>query len=76
MLAPKKSFGPPPPPIIKICVWGPWVWNRGLIHEYYKQCCQLFRIIRETPDFGPYNLPVSRVEYEISRLIAEVYRFL
>ena len=29
-----------------------------------KQCCQLSRIIRETPDFVPY-LPVSRLEYEI-----------
>ena len=29
-----------------------------------KQCCQLSRIVRETPDFGP-HLPVSRLEYEI-----------
>ena len=29
-----------------------------------KQLCHLSRIIRETPDFGPY-LPVSRLEYEI-----------
>ena len=31
-------------------------------------CCQLSRIIRETPDFGPY-LPVSRLESKISRII-------
>ena len=24
MSDPKKSFGPPPPPVIKICEWGPW----------------------------------------------------
>ena len=35
------------------------------------QCCQLSRIIRETPDFGPY-LPVSRLESDISRIIAKV----
>ena len=29
-----------------------------------KQCCQLFQIFWETPDFGPY-LPVSMLEYEI-----------
>ena len=39
------------------------------------QCCQLPRIILETPDFGPY-LPVSRYkEYEIGRIIAEVCNF-
>ena len=32
-------------------------------------------INRETPDFGPY-LPVSRLEYEISRIIAESLPFL
>ena len=35
------------------------------------QCCQLCGIIRENPDFGPY-LPVSRLEYEISRIFSEV----
>ena len=39
-----------------------------------KQCCQLSQIIRETPDFGPY-LQVSRLEYKISRIIAEVKHF-
>ena len=32
---------------------------------------QLSRIIQETSDFGPY-LPVSRLEYEISRIFFEV----
>ena len=40
-----------------------------------KQCCQLSRIIQETPDFGPY-LPVSRLEYEILLKIAEFCHFL
>ena len=35
------------------------------------QCCQISRIIQETPDFGPY-LPVSRLESDISRIIAKV----
>ena len=35
------------------------------------QCCQLYGIIRENPDFVPY-LPVSRLEYEISRIFSEV----
>ena len=39
------------------------------------QYCQLSRIIRETPDFEPF-LPVSRLESEISRIIAEVCYFL
>ena len=39
------------------------------------QGCQLSRIIQETPDFEPF-LPVSRLESEISRIIAEVCHFL
>ena len=39
------------------------------------QGCQLSRIIRETPDFELF-LPVSRLESEISRIIAEVCHFL
>ena len=39
------------------------------------QGCQLSRIIRETPDFEPF-LPVSRLESEISRIIAEARHFL
>ena len=35
------------------------------------QSCQLSWIIQETPDFGPY-LPVSRLESDISRIIAKV----
>ena len=35
------------------------------------QCCQLSQIIQETPDFVPY-LPVSRLESDISWIIAEV----
>ena len=35
------------------------------------QCCQLSR---ETSDFGPF-FPVSRLEFEISSIIAEVCRF-
>ena len=37
----------------------------------YFQGCQLSRKIRETPDFELF-LPVSRLESEISRIIAEV----
>ena len=33
-----------------------------------------FQIIRETPDFRQY-LPVSRLEYDISQIIAEVCHF-
>ena len=39
------------------------------------QCCQLSQIIRETPDFEPF-LPVSRLESEICRIVAEVCYFL
>ena len=39
-----------------------------------EQCCQLSRIIRETPDLGLYLL-VSRLEFEICRIIAEVCHF-
>ncbi|CAH3150664.1 unnamed protein product, partial [Porites evermanni] len=39
------------------------------------QGCQLSQIIRETPDFKPF-LPVSRLESEISRIIAEACHFL
>ena len=41
----------------------------------FVQGCQLSRIIRETPDFKLF-LPVSRLESEISRIIAEVCSFL
>ena len=34
-------------------------------------CWQLSRIIQETPDFGPYP-PVSRLESDISRIIAKI----
>ena len=44
--------------------------HRGKDHTC-TQCCQLSRIIQETPDFGPY-LPVSRLEYEISQIFTEV----
>ena len=40
-----------------------------------RQACQLSRIIRETPDFESF-LPVSRLESEISRIIAMVCNFL
>ena len=43
--------------------------------ESHYQGCQLSRITRETPDFEPF-LPVSRIESEISRIIAEVCNFL
>ena len=39
------------------------------------QCCQLSQMIWETPDFEPF-LPVSKLESEISRIIAEVCNFL
>ena len=35
------------------------------------QCCHLSRIIQEPPDFGPY-LPVSRLESDLSWMIAKV----
>ena len=41
----------------------------------YFQGCQVSRIIRETPDYEPF-LPVSRLESEIFRIIAEVCHFL
>ena len=44
--------------------------HRGKDHTC-TQCCQLSRIIQETPDFGLY-LPVSRLEYEISRILTNV----
>ena len=44
--------------------------HRGKDHTC-TQCSQLSRIIQETPDFGPY-LPVSRLEYEISRILTDV----
>ena len=40
----------------------------------HSQCCQLSWMIRETPDFGLY-LPVSRLQYEISQIIATVCHF-
>ena len=39
------------------------------------RCCQLSRIMRETPDFDPYLL-VSRLESEIPRIITKVCHFL
>ena len=41
------------------------------ISEKASQCCQLSRIIKVTPDFGPY-LPVSKLESDISQIIAQV----
>ena len=43
------------------------------ISEKASQCCQLSRIIKDlvNPDFGPY-LPVSRLESDISQIIAQV----
>ena len=38
------------------------------------QCFQLSRVIQEAPDFRV-NLPVSRLEYEISQIIAKVWHF-
>ena len=43
--------------------------------EERHQCCQFSRIIQETPYFEPF-LPVSRLESEISRTVAEVRYFL
>ena len=39
-----------------------------------KQCCHVYQIILETPNFQPY-LPVSRLKCEISRIITEVCHF-
>ena len=39
-----------------------------------EQCCLLSQIIGETPDFGPYLL-VSRLESDISRIIAKAVTF-
>ena len=52
-----------------------WFPIHFLSGEERHQCCQLSRIIRETPDFEPF-LPVSRLESEISRTVAEVCYFL
>ena len=47
-----------------------WILGlKGLRMVVTMQCCQLSRMIRETPDFRPY-LPASRLKYEISRIIA------
>ena len=46
-----------------------------IVHFAITLCSQLSRIILEAPDFGPY-LPVSRLESEISRIIAEGCHFL
>ena len=46
--------------------------NHAVLNK--NQSCQLSRIIQETPDFGPY-LPVSRLESDISRIIAKVAIF-
>ena len=45
------------------------------VKNHDHQGCQLFRIIQETPDFDPFLL-VSRLDYEISWIIAEVCHFL
>ena len=45
------------------------------IGESHYQGCQLSRRIRETPDFEPF-VPVSTLESGISRIIAEVCKFL
>ena len=50
------------------------VWNMQHI-LIAPQGCQLSRIIWETPDFKPF-LPVSRLDSEISRIMAEVCHFL
>ena len=60
-------------------------WINWKLRENYKQACskqkipvqgcQLSQIIPETPDFELF-LPVSRLESEISRIIAEVCHFL
>ena len=59
-----------------LCKSRTWQKNRA----YYTkktvlQGCQLSQIIRETPDFEPF-FPVSRLESEISRIIAKVFHFL
>ena len=53
---------------------GSFVWI--LVIHLCSQCCKLSRIIWETPDFEPYYLPLSRLESEISRIIAKVCHFL
>ena len=51
------------------------IFPQGIeISFHLSQCCQLSQIIHDTPDFGLY-LPVSRLEYEISKKIAEVCHF-
>ena len=58
----------------KIILVEPRAFSFSIKKESQKQSCQLSRIIWETPDFGAY-LPVSRLEYEISQIIAEVCHF-
>ena len=64
--------------------FGKFYWNSdtfnltshsGFTYASWRQGCQLSRIIRETPGFKPF-LPVSRLESENSRIIAEVCHFL
>ena len=51
----------------KVCI----KWNPLKIALLAASCCQLSQITRKTPDFGPY-LPVSRLESDISWIIAKV----
>ena len=51
------------------------IWQLYSLKMNILQCCQLYWIIPDTPDFEPF-LPVSRLESEISRIVAEVCYFL
>ena len=53
----------------------PWEYDVSVPQrDVQYQGCQLYRLIRETPDFAPF-IPVSRVESEFSQIIAEVSHF-
>ena len=53
------------------CIY-PVTWN-FIDSPAHRQCCQLCRINRETPDFGPYLL-VLRLESETSRIVCHFFK--
>ena len=53
------------------CIY-PVTWN-FIDSPAHRQCCQLSRINRETPDFGPYLL-VLRLESETSRIVCHFFK--
>ena len=54
---------------LQMSTWYMIISREELLQDW-TQCCQLSKIIWEAPDFWPY-LPVSRLESDISRIIAK-----